>query len=79
VQFFVNFIGVTDTASAAGQVREGIRALYETASRDALPGALTNFTDQDDTDNIRRFGLQNAGRLEALRKKYDSAGTLQSA
>jgi FAD/FMN-containing dehydrogenase len=78
-QFFVNFIGITDTASAAGALREGIRALHDTASRDALPGALTNFTDQDDSDDVRRFGLQNAGRLEALRKKYDPAGTLQGA
>jgi FAD/FMN-containing dehydrogenase len=76
-QFFVNFIGITDTASAVGEVREGIRALHDKGSRDALPGALTNFAGQDDSDNVRRFGLQNAGRLEALRKKYDPAGTFQ--
>ncbi len=78
-QFFVNFIGITDTASAVGELREGIRALHDKASRDALPGVLTNFADQDDSDNVRQFGLQNAGRLEALRKKYDPAGTLQGA
>jgi hypothetical protein len=78
-QFFVNFIGITDAASAAGVLREGIRGLHDKVSREALPGALTNFTDQDDSDNVRRFGLQNAGRLEALRKKYDPAGTLQGA
>ena len=60
-------------------LREGIRTLHDEASRDALPGILTNFADQDDSDNIRRFGLQNAGRLDALRKKYDPAGTLQGA
>jgi hypothetical protein len=76
-QFFVNFIGITDTASATGVVREGIRALHDEVSRDALPGAQTNFADRDDSDEVRRFGLQNAGRLEALRKKYDPAGTLQ--
>jgi len=73
-QFFVNFIGVTDAASAASSLREGIRALHDRAARDALPGAQANFADRDDSDNIRRFGLKNAGRLEALRKKYDPAG-----
>ena len=77
--FFVNFIGITDAASAVGVVREGIRALYAEASREALPGILANFADQDDSDNIRRFGSQNAGRLEVLRKKYDPGGTLQGA
>jgi FAD/FMN-containing dehydrogenase len=77
--FFVNFIGVTDTATAAGVLREGIRSLYDQVSPEALPGAQTNFTDQDDSDNNRRFGLQNAARLQALRKKYDPAGTLQGA
>jgi hypothetical protein len=78
-QFFVNFIGITDAVSACGPVREGIRALHDRASRDALPGALTNFTDQDDSDDVRRFGLRNAGRLASLRKKYDPAGTLEGA
>ena len=75
--FFVNFIGLTDAMSALGSLREGIRALHQEASREALPGVLTNFADQDDSDNLRRFGLQNAGRLEALRKKYDPAGIFQ--
>ncbi len=74
-QFFVNFIGMTDTADAVDRLRERVRALYETAARDALPGTLTNFTDQDDSDVARRFG-QFAGRLEGLRRKYDPAGTL---
>jgi FAD/FMN-containing dehydrogenase len=76
-QFFVNFIGITDTASAVGVLREGIRALHDKASRDALPGTLTNFADQDDADTALRFGSTNVARLEALRKKYDPAGTLQ--
>ncbi|HEX3950626.1 MAG TPA: FAD-binding oxidoreductase [Steroidobacteraceae bacterium] len=76
-QFFVNFIGITDAASAAGSLREGIRALHDEMSREALPGILANFADQDDSDNVRRFGLQNSGRLGALRKKYDPAGIFQ--
>jgi hypothetical protein len=75
----VNFIGITDAASAASELREGIRSLHDKVSREALPGQLANFADQDDSDNVRRFGLQNAGRLEALRIKYDPAGTLQGA
>jgi FAD/FMN-containing dehydrogenase len=77
--FFVNFIGITDAPGAIGALRDGIRVLCDGASREALPGILTNFADQDDSDNVRRFGLQNAGRLEVLRKKYDPAGILQSA
>jgi hypothetical protein len=74
-QFFVNFIGITDTADALDPLRERIRLLYAPASRDALPGSLTNFTDQDDSDTGRRFGA-HAGRLQALRRKYDPARTL---
>jgi FAD/FMN-containing dehydrogenase len=74
-QFFVNFIGITDTADVVDLLRERIRALYEPVSRDALPGTQTNFTDHDDSDTVRRFG-HYAGRLEALRRKYDPAGTL---
>jgi hypothetical protein len=77
-QFFVNFIGITDAASAVGPLREGIRALHDEVSRDALPGVLANFTDQDDADKLRQFG-SNTGRLEALRKKYDPAGIFQDA
>ena len=49
-QFFVNFIGVTDAANAVGSMREGIRALHDVASRDAMPGIQTNFAGQDDSD-----------------------------
>jgi FAD/FMN-containing dehydrogenase len=78
-QFFVNFIGISDTASAYGLLRDGIRDLHDKVSRDALPGTLANFADQDDSDDVRRFGPRNAGRLGALRKKYDPAGILQGA
>ncbi len=78
-QFFVNFIGITDAPSALGLLREDIRALHDQAAHDALPGAQTNFADRDDSDHIRRFGSQNAGRLDALKKKYDPAGTFAGA
>jgi FAD/FMN-containing dehydrogenase len=69
-QFFVNFIGITDAASAVGELRARIRALHDKASRDALPGTLTNFSDQDDNDAVRQFGAQNAERLANLRRTY---------
>lgn len=78
-QFFINFIGVTDASSAMIPMREGVRALYDKAAREALPGAMTNFTDQDDADPVRRFGSQNAARLAGLRRKYDPTGTLQGS
>ncbi len=76
-QFFVNFIGITDAASAAGPLRDSVRALHDKVSREALPGILANFADQDDSDDVRRFGSQNADRLQALREKYDPAGIFQ--
>lgn len=77
-QFFVNFIGITDAASAVGLMRDGIRALHDKVSSEALPGIQTNFAGQDDSSQVSRFGAQNAARLEALRKKYDPAGAFQS-
>lgn len=74
-RFFVNFIGITDAAGAMESVRGRVRALHARASRDALPGMLTNFTDQDESDAARQFGL-HADRLQALRRKYDPAGLL---
>jgi FAD/FMN-containing dehydrogenase len=77
-RFFVNFIGMTDMASAVGELRANVRKLHHAASRDALPGALTNFTDQDDNDAVRQFGTENAGRLAALRRTYGAMSILQN-
>jgi FAD/FMN-containing dehydrogenase len=76
-RFFVNIIGITDAASALGELRDRVRTLHGKVSHDALPGILTNFSDQDDLDPVRQLGAQNASRLESLRRTYDSAGTLQ--
>jgi FAD/FMN-containing dehydrogenase len=76
-QFFINFIGVTDAAVALSPLREAVRSLHEQVAREALPGTLTNFADQDDADESRWFGSQNAAKLHALRRKYDSAGILR--
>jgi hypothetical protein len=56
-------------------LREGIRTLYAKAAREALPGIMANFSDQDDTDEDRRFGHRHAAKLAALRRRYDPAGT----
>jgi FAD/FMN-containing dehydrogenase len=76
-RFFVNYIGLTDTAGAIGSLRTAIRQLHAKASRDALPGIMTNFSDQDDADPVRQLGAQNAARLSSLRRTYDSAAFLQ--
>ena len=76
VQFFVNLIGVVEEQGHLAAMREGIRALYDKASVEALPGILANFSDQDDTDKVRQFGRPYAERLAALRHRYDPAGTL---
>ena len=75
-QFFVNWIGVTETAGDVAAMRESVRALHDRASRGALPGTMPNFGDHDDADDLRRFGRQHAARLEALRRRYDPAGVL---
>jgi hypothetical protein len=59
-------------------LRANVRKLHHAASRDALPGALTNFTDQDDNDAVRQFGTENAGRLAALRRTYGAMSILQN-
>lgn len=77
-RFFVNYIGQTDTSSATGELRAAIRGLHDKTAGDALPGILTNFSDQDDNDPVRQLGVRNAARLSSLRRSYDVAGTLQS-
>lgn len=75
-QFFVNLIGVTDNAHHLDALRDNIRALYDRMSREALPSTLPNFSDQDDTDDVRGFGRLHATRLESLRHRLDPAGVL---
>jgi hypothetical protein len=35
---------------------------------------LANFSDQDDTDEVRRFGRRHAAKIDSLRRRYDPAG-----
>ena len=73
-QFFVNLIGVAQQEAEVAGLRERVRTLYGRLSHDASAGMLPNFSDQDDTDETRRFGRRHAARLESLRRRYDPAG-----
>jgi FAD/FMN-containing dehydrogenase len=73
-QFFVNLIGIAQQEAEVAGLRERVRTLYGRLSRDASAGMLPNFSDQDDTDETRRFGRRHAVRLESLRRRYDPAG-----
>jgi len=73
-QFFVNLIGVAEQETQVAGLRERVRALYEKISHNASPGILANFSDQDDTDEVRRFGRRHAARIDSLRRRYDPAG-----
>jgi FAD/FMN-containing dehydrogenase len=73
-KFFVNIIGAAEQESQVGGLRDRVRALYATLSQEAAPETLVNFSDQDDTDEVRRFGRRHAARLESLRRQYDPAG-----
>jgi hypothetical protein len=69
--FFINVIGATDQEGQLTLLRDRVRALYEVLAETATPGAMTNFSDQDDSDPSRQFGAQTAARIEALRLRYD--------
>ncbi len=75
-RFFVNVIGIADDAAEVASLRDNVRALHRAVSLDALASTLPNFTDQDDSDEVRQFGRQHAARLHALRRRYDPAGIL---
>jgi hypothetical protein len=75
-RYFVNFIGVAQAASQVAMLREKVRALHDRVSPEALPGTLPNFGDQDDGDEVLRFGRPHALRIAALRRRYDPAGIL---
>jgi FAD/FMN-containing dehydrogenase len=75
-QFFVNVIGATDEANRVDAMRDNVRALYAKLSHAAIPGIQPNFGDQDDIDEVMRFGRRHAARLESLRRRFDPDGIL---
>lgn len=72
--FFVNLIGASLTGEGFEAMRAVVRRLYERIRPRALPGMLPNFTGRDDADAGVRHGQVHAGRIEALRRRYDPAG-----
>ena len=75
-QFFINIMGIAEQGAQVVALRDRVRELYGKLSRDASPGVFANFSDQDDTDDLRRFGRRHAARLDSLRRHYDPAGIL---
>jgi len=75
-QYFVNLIGITDAGDKMTGLRERVRALYEQITPEATATILPNFSDQDDAQAERQFGGEIAGRLAALRRRYDARGLL---
>jgi FAD/FMN-containing dehydrogenase len=77
--FFVNVIGVSPYRQRLNALRDRVRALHGSLSRDALAGTLPNFSDDDDSDQEKWFGRQHAERLLALRQRYDPTGIFAAA
>jgi hypothetical protein len=73
-QFFINVIGIAEQGAHVAGLRDRVRALHDQLSPGASPGVLANFSDQDDGDDVRRFGHGHAARLDSLRRHYDPAG-----
>jgi FAD/FMN-containing dehydrogenase len=73
--FFVNLIGTATEQGHVDALRDKVRALYDTVSQNAMEGIQPNFADQDDNDDRRQFGRDRSDRLQALRRRYDPAGT----
>jgi FAD/FMN-containing dehydrogenase len=75
-KYFVNLIGITDSGDEMTGLRERVRGLYEQIIPEASSTILPNFSDQDDAQAERQFGGEIAGRLAALRRRYDAKGLL---
>jgi hypothetical protein len=75
-EYFINLIGITDTAEEMSGLRARVRDLYEKLTPEATSTILPNFSDQDDAQAERQFGAEIAGRLAALRHRYDAKGLL---
>jgi FAD/FMN-containing dehydrogenase len=77
--FFVNIIGVSPYRQLFSVLRERVRTLHASLSRDALPGTLANFSDDDEANQEKWFGRAHAERLLTLRRRYDPTGIFADA
>jgi hypothetical protein len=75
-QYFINLIGITEDAEEMSGMRARVRELHRKLSAEASSTILPNFSDQDDAQAERQFGGAIAGRLAALRCRYDANGLL---
>ena len=71
---FVNLIGATQWPEEFPLMRERIRALHGRIAGDSLTRPLPNFSDRDDGPVTEQLAPATAGRLEALRRRYDPSG-----
>jgi hypothetical protein len=78
-KFFVNLIGITDNSEQVSGLRERVRGLYQKIIPGASSTIMPNFSDQDDAQAERQFGGEIAGRLAALRRRYDARGLLANS
>ena len=76
--FFINVIGVSDTPAAIDTLRQRVGGLYEQICPGSLPGAMPNFSDQDDESRASTAGIEATTRLQAIRRRYDPAGLLSA-
>ena len=72
--YFVNLIGVTPFQAQFEQLRDGVRSLHARLARQAMPGLLPNFSNQDDGAVESQFDTAHAQRLGMLRRQFNSAG-----
>lgn len=75
---FVNLIGATQWPEEFPSMRERVRALYGRMADGALSRLLPNFSDRDDGRVPEQLGPESAGRLQALRRRYDPEGRFVS-
>jgi FAD/FMN-containing dehydrogenase len=74
-KFFVNVLGITSVPGEFASMRARVRAFYDQISMTALPGRLPNFCSSDEADPQQQFGGDHAGRLAALRQRFDPRKT----
>ena len=72
--YFVNLVGTTSIAAKFDGLRDGVRRLHARLARQALPGLLPNFSNQDDGLVATQFDTAHAQRLDALRRQYNASG-----
>jgi hypothetical protein len=72
--FFVNLIGCSPWSEEYPMLRERVRGLHQQLAVGALPGALPNFTAEDDGDVVAAMDGTHGNRLKSIRSRYDRSG-----